>query len=69
MVATKLSLNSIMTFSSSKTLKMKGYIKKREVIIDCRATHNFIDQRIVKEEIAYGRDDAFCSNHGNRIGH
>lgn len=49
--AAEFSLNLVMGFSSSGTLKMKGIIENREVIvfIDCRATHNFIAHRVVDE--------------------
>lgn len=47
----ELSLNMVVGFSSPGTLKVKGKIEDREVVvlIDCGATHNFISQKLVEE--------------------
>lgn len=47
----QLSLNSLARFDTSKTLKIKGEIQGKEVVvlIDGEATHNFIAKEIVKE--------------------
>lgn len=49
--AVKLSLDSMMRFSSPGTLKMKGMIENEVVIvlIDCGATYNFLAQKLVEE--------------------
>ncbi|KAE8650876.1 hypothetical protein Csa_002497, partial [Cucumis sativus] len=46
-----LSLNSLVGLNSSKTIKIKGEIRGREVVvlIDGGATHNFIAEEVVKE--------------------
>lgn len=47
----ELSLNTVVGFSSPGTLKVRGRIEDREVVIliDCGATHNFISQKLVNE--------------------
>lgn len=46
-----LSINSLVGFNSPKTIKIKGEIRGREVVvlIDGGATHNFIAEEVVKE--------------------
>ena len=46
-----MSLNSLVGLSSPKTIKIKGEIRGREVVvlIDGGATHNFIAEEVVKE--------------------
>lgn len=47
----KLALCSVLGFSTPGTMKLKGKIREREVIvlIDCVATHNFIHRHLVEE--------------------
>jgi hypothetical protein len=47
----ELGLKLVIGFSTLGTMKLKGKIKEREVIIliDCGATHNFISQNVVDE--------------------
>nr|GEZ33552.1 hypothetical protein [Tanacetum cinerariifolium] len=47
----KVSLNSVMGFTPTRTMKLSGNIGDQEVavLIDCRATHNFISSKIVEE--------------------
>lgn len=47
----ELSINSVVGLSNPRTMKVKGLIQEKEVIvlIDCRATHNFISEKLVKE--------------------
>ena len=47
----ELSINSVVGLSNPGTMKVKGKIKEREVVIliDCRATHNFISTNVVEE--------------------
>nr|GEU83710.1 ribonuclease H-like domain-containing protein [Tanacetum cinerariifolium] len=47
----EVSLNSVMGFTPNRTMKLRGKIRDREaaVLIDCRATHNFISSKIVEE--------------------
>lgn len=47
----KITLRSILGFSAKGTMKLKGTVKDKEVLvlIDSSATHNFIHQRIVNE--------------------
>lgn len=45
----ELSINLVVSLSNLKTLKVKGEIKEEEgiVLIDCRASHNFISEKLV----------------------
>ena len=47
----QLSLHSIEGFTTNKSLKLWGKIRNKRVIvlIGCRATHNFISVKLVKE--------------------
>ena len=47
----KLSLNSVVSISTPKTMKLKGKIGHQEVIIliNCGATHNFISNKVVQQ--------------------
>lgn len=46
----ELSINSMVRLNDPGTMKMKGKIQGREVVvlIDCKATHNFISEKLVK---------------------
>ena len=48
--AIKLSLNSVVGLSEPHTMKLKGEIQGKEVVvlIDCGATHNFISKPVVE---------------------
>lgn len=50
-VVIELSINSVVGLSNPGTLKVRGKIKGREVVIliDCGATHNFISEKQVSE--------------------
>jgi hypothetical protein len=50
-----ISLNALIGFSTSQTLKLIGYIKHRKVIIlvDSGSTHNFIHRHIAQENHCY----------------
>lgn len=59
----ELDLKSVIGFSTPGTMKVRGHLKGKEVVvlIDCGATHNFIAQRLVdklqiesKETTNYG---------------
>lgn len=45
----ELSLNSVVGLTTPRTMKLKDTIGPREitVLIDCRATHNFISLQLV----------------------
>lgn len=45
----ELSLNLVVGLTATETMKLKGMIKTNEVIvlIDCRASHNFISDEVV----------------------
>ena len=47
----ELSINSIVGLSNPRTMKVKGLLQGKEIIvlIDCGATHNFIAKELVKE--------------------
>ncbi|XP_031745972.1 uncharacterized protein LOC116406393 [Cucumis sativus] len=47
----ELSINSVVGLTNPGTMKVRGKIKDREVIIliDCGATHNFISDKVVQE--------------------
>lgn len=47
----ELALHLVLGFSSPGTIKLKGEIGDREmvVLIDCGATHNFIHRQLVEE--------------------
>ena len=47
----ELSLNSVVGLTTPSTMKLKGVIKETEVmiLIDCRATHNFIGSNLVRD--------------------
>lgn len=47
----ELALQSVLGYSTPRTMKLKGKIGDCEVVvlIDCRATHNFIHQQLVEE--------------------
>ncbi|KAL5575703.1 hypothetical protein UlMin_017402 [Ulmus minor] len=47
----KISLNSLMGFTSAKTLKLQGWLGNRSfvVLIDCEASHSFISSHLVSE--------------------
>ena len=46
----ELSINSVVGLSNSGTMKVRGEIKGKEVVIlvDCGAIHNFISEKLVK---------------------
>lgn len=46
----ELSMNSVVGLTSPHTMKIKGNILKEEVVvlIDCRASHNFISTNLVR---------------------
>lgn len=45
----ELALNTVVGFSTPRTMKLKGKINEKEVVVlvDCGATHNFISQKLV----------------------
>lgn len=47
----ELDLKSVIGFSTPGTMKVKGRLGEREVVvlIDCEATHNFLSQRVVEK--------------------
>ena len=47
----ELSLNSVVGLTTPGTMKLKGVIKETEVtvLIDCRATHNFVGSSLVRD--------------------
>ena len=48
--AVELSLNSVVGLSEPRTMKLKGEIHRKEVVvfIDCGATHTFISKSVVE---------------------
>ena len=46
----ELSINSVVGLNDPETMKVRGKLQGREVIIliDCGATHNFISKKLVK---------------------
>ena len=63
----ELSINSVVGLSNPGTMKVKGMIQGREIIvlIDCRATHNFVSEKLVKELQLNTQD---TSNYGVILG-
>ena len=49
--AATLSLNSVVNISTPKTMKLRGQIENQAVVvlIDCRASHNFIAADLVEK--------------------
>lgn len=47
----ELSINTVVGFTTPETMKVRGQIAGRDVVvlIDCSATHNFLSQKLVEE--------------------
>lgn len=48
--AMTLSLNAMVGISDAKSMRLKGTVNGREIrmLIDCRATHNFVSYEVIK---------------------